>query len=186
MRSSLTVHGNRRLGSKETYLFRMLLSGHAHGFAKLLILSLICLQLQLLRDSGQANDPRFKSLVAFLQAQQAAGNSQGVGSIGGSTGGGPPGSLSPSIQLISQQDGNPRSTGDSQITSLGNSDTNRGAQAHSQAAYLQHALLSAQQKAQVNAYSQQKVSKLLQTGATRDFNSANNLNLQVRSCTTFP
>ncbi|XP_024392755.1 ATP-dependent helicase BRM isoform X2 [Physcomitrium patens] len=140
--------------------------------------SVLLQQLQLLRDSGQANDPRFKSLVAFLQAQQAAGNSQGVGSIGGSTGGGPPGSLSPSIQLISQQDGNPRSTGDSQITSLGNSDTNRGAQAHSQAAYLQHALLSAQQKAQVNAYSQQKVSKLLQTGATRDFNSANNLNLQ--------
>lgn len=138
------------------------------------------MQLQHLRDSGQINDPRYKSIVAFLQAQQAAGNIQGTGSTGGSSGGGPAGPLPPSIQLRLQQDGNSRSSGESQIT---NSDSSRGTQSHSQAAYLQHALLSAQQKAQANAYSQQMVSKPLQTGATRDFNSANNLTLQVCSCT---
>jgi len=139
-------------------------------------------QLQHLRDLGQINDPRYKSIVAFLQAQQAAGSLQGIGSTGGSSGGGPAGPLPPSIQQRLQQDGNARSSGD---TSLGNnSDSSRGTQSHSQAAYLQHALLSAQQKAQANVYSQQVVSKPLQTAATnRDFNSANNLTLQVGSCT---
>ncbi|XP_024372220.1 ATP-dependent helicase BRM isoform X2 [Physcomitrium patens] len=135
-------------------------------------------QLQHLRDSGQASDPRYKTILSFLQAQQAAGNNQGVASIGGSTGGGPSGSLPSSIQQRFQQDGNSRSSGDSQTTSLGNSDSSRGSQSHSQAAYLQQALLSAQQKAQATAYSQQKVTKPLQTGPTRDFNSANNLNMQ--------
>lgn len=141
------------------------------------------MQLQHLRDSGQINDPRYKSIVAFLQAQQAAGSLQGVGSTGGSSGGGPAGPLPPSIQQRLQQDGNARSSGDPQISSLGNSDSSRGTQLQNQAAYLQQALLSAQQKAQANAYSQQMVSKPLQTGATRDFNSANNLTLQVCSCT---
>ena len=141
------------------------------------------LQLQHLRDSGQTNDPRYKSIVAFLQAQQAAGSLQGIGSSGGSSTGGPPGPLPSSIHQRLQQDGNSRNSGDSQVTSLGNSDSSRGTQSHYQAAYLQHALLSAQQKAQANAYNQQKVSKPLQTSAPRDFNNANNLNLQVCSCT---
>lgn len=140
------------------------------------------MQLQLLRDSGQTNDPRYKSIVAFLQAQQAAANSQGIGSNGGNGAGGPPGPLPPSIQQRLQQDVNSRSSGDSPATSLGNSDSSRGTQSHSQAAYLQQALLSAQQKAQANAYNQQKVSKPLQTGAPRDFNNVNNLNLQVCLC----
>jgi SWI/SNF-related matrix-associated actin-dependent regulator of chromatin subfamily A protein 2/4 len=140
-------------------------------------------QLQHLRDAGQTNDPRYKSIVAFLQAQQAAVNSQGIGSTGGNSAGGPPGPIPSSIQQRLQQDGNSRSSGDSQVTSLGNSDSSRGSQSHSQAAYLQQALLSAQQKAQANAYNQQKVPKPLQTGAPRDFNNANNLNLQVCSYT---
>lgn len=160
------------------YSFRLLIG---------LCCDVVFLQLQHLRDSGQASDPRYKTILSFLQAQQAAGNNQGVASIGGSTGGGPSGSLPSSIQQRFQQDGNSRSSGDSQTTSLGNSDSSRGSQSHSQAAYLQQALLSAQQKAQATAYSQQKVTKPLQTGPTRDFNSANNLNMQVRACTSiFP
>lgn len=140
------------------------------------------MQLQHLRDSGQINDPRYKSIVAFLQTQQAAGGLHVIGNTGGGSVGVPAGPLPPPIQQRLQQDGNSRSSGD---TSLGNnSDSSRGTHSHAQAAYLQQALLAAQQKAQANAYSQQVVSKPLQTGSTnRDFNTANSLTLQVGSCT---
>lgn len=143
-------------------------------------------QLQVLRDSGQINDPRYKSIVAFLQAQQAQ-QAQGAGSTGGSSGAGPAGPLPPLSQQRLQQDGTARNSSDAQVSNSGNSDSSRGMQAHPQAAYLHHALLSAQQKVQANAYSQQMVSKPLQTGATRDHNNANNnLTLQVYSYSRSP
>ena len=130
------------------------------------------LQLQHITETGQFNDPRYLQLISFLQAQQAISSIQASGGVNGGTGEGP---SAPLLQRL-QQDVASRSNGDAH---LGVSDSSHNIQSHAQAAFLQHARLAAQHKAQTNAYTHHNALNPLRSGDIRDFNAANNSNLQV-------
>jgi hypothetical protein len=71
------------------------------------------------------------------------------------------------------------------VSGIGASDSGHGSQLHAQT-YLQHALLAAQQKAQVNAFSQQKVSKPVPQAGPHDHSGPSNLQVCFYTCLSFP
>ncbi|CAM6105324.1 unnamed protein product [Calypogeia fissa] len=108
-------------------------------------------EVQQLRDSGQQyqDSPQYKNLVSFLKAKSAAGNFE----ISGGSGSGPGGPLSLPVPArafldVAEQPGHSQVANDAQAVSRAAADYGPG-QLQSQA-YLEHALHSAQLKAQAS------------------------------------